>query len=57
MSKFGYARKILRADLSSGNIERIPTSEYADRFLGGRGIAAKVTWDEVPPEELYLHDD
>ncbi|MBW1903099.1 MAG: hypothetical protein JRJ20_15945, partial [Deltaproteobacteria bacterium] len=50
MSNFGYAGKILRADLSSGSIEMIPTSEYADRFLGGRGIAAKVSWDEVPPE-------
>ena len=26
------------------------TMDYADRFLGGRGIAAKIYWDEVPPE-------
>ena len=26
------------------------TTDYADRFLGGRGIAAKIYWDEVPPE-------
>ncbi len=26
------------------------TADYADRFLGGRGIAAKIYWDEVPPE-------
>ena len=24
--------------------------DYAGRFLGGRGLAAKVYWDEVPPE-------
>ncbi len=24
--------------------------DYADRFLGGRGIAAKIYWDEVSPE-------
>lgn len=24
--------------------------DYADRFLGGRGIAARVHWDEVQPE-------
>jgi len=28
----------------------MPTEAYADRFLGGRGIASKIYWDEVPPE-------
>ena len=28
----------------------MPTVDYADRFLGGRGIAAKIYWDEVPSE-------
>jgi len=28
----------------------MPTMDYADRFLGGRGIAAKIYWDEVTPE-------
>jgi len=46
---FGYAGKILRVDLSSGNITTVPTMNYADRFLGGRGIAAKIYWDEVAP--------
>jgi len=50
MTSFGYAGKILRVDLSSGKTETIPTLEYADRFLGGRGIAAKIHWDEVSPE-------
>mgnify|MGYP005628027041 CR=1 FL=1 len=36
--------------MSSGSIAQVPTSEYADRFLGGRGIAAKVYWDEVGPQ-------
>ena len=45
----GYAGRILRVDLSSGKITETPTADYADRFLGGRGIAAKVYWDEVPP--------
>ncbi|MCX5999516.1 MAG: hypothetical protein NTU41_08000 [Chloroflexi bacterium] len=46
---FGYAGKILRVDLSSGTSAEIATAGYADRFLGGRGIAAKLYWDEVPP--------
>lgn len=44
-----YTGKILRVDLSSGKTTELPTAHYADRFLGGRGIAAKIYWDEVPP--------
>ena len=50
MNNFGYAGNILRLDLSSGRIWETPTDNYADRFLGGRGIAAKIYWDEVGPE-------
>ncbi len=46
----GYAGKILRVDLSSGNVSFVRTQQYASRFLGGRGIAAKVYWDEVSPD-------
>ncbi len=44
----GYAGKVLRIDLSSGKITNTPTADYADRFLGGRGIANMIYWDEVP---------
>jgi aldehyde:ferredoxin oxidoreductase len=47
---YGYVGRILRVDLSSGSITQMPTMDYADRFLGGRGIAAKICWDEVLPE-------
>lgn len=46
----GYAGKILRVDLPSQKIELISTMDYADSFLGGRGIAGKIYWDEVLPE-------
>jgi len=46
----GYAGTILRVDLSSGEVSRTPTADYADRFLGGRGVAARIYWEEVPPE-------
>lgn len=49
VSKFGYAGKILIADLSQGALADTATIDYADRFVGGRGIAAKIYWDEVPP--------
>ena len=50
MSAFGYAGKILKIDLSSSNITELATEDYADRFLGGRGIAGKIYWDMVPPQ-------
>lgn len=45
----GYAGKVLRLDLSSGSITEVATAEYASRFIGGRGLAAKIYWDEVSP--------
>jgi len=50
MAIYGYAGKILRADLSSGSASTVSTIDYSDRFLGGRGIAARIYWDEVTPE-------
>jgi len=46
---YGYAGKILSIDLSSESTVELSTQDYADRFLGGRGIAAKLFWDDVPP--------
>ncbi len=48
--EFGYAGKILRIDLSSGKVTTVSTRTYAPKFLGGRGIAAEIYRDEVPPE-------
>jgi aldehyde:ferredoxin oxidoreductase len=50
MSDFGYAGKILRVNLSDGKIDYLDTSGYAGRFLGGRGMAAKIYWDETTPD-------
>ncbi|MFC2059193.1 aldehyde ferredoxin oxidoreductase N-terminal domain-containing protein [Chloroflexota bacterium] len=53
----GYMGKILKVDLSSGRITHMPTMDYSDNFLGGRGLAAKIYWDEVPPEVGALDAD
>ncbi|MDY6934561.1 MAG: aldehyde ferredoxin oxidoreductase N-terminal domain-containing protein [Spirochaetota bacterium] len=45
----GYAGSILKVNLSTGLNERVPTEDYADLYLGGRGIAVKIYWDESPP--------
>ena len=57
MAEYGYSGKILRVDLSSGKFSFIPTSDYSTRFLGGRGIAAKIYWDEVSPAVRALDPD
>jgi aldehyde:ferredoxin oxidoreductase len=49
MSIYGYAGKILKVDLSSGEMTDLQTEDYAERFVGGRGLAAKLYWDNVPP--------
>lgn len=57
VGKYGYAGKILRVDLASGKTAEVPTGTYADRFLGGRGITAKIYWDEVSPNVKALEPD
>ena len=48
---YGWAGTLLRVDLSSGTIEREPLEEkLCNLFVGGRGISAKILFDEVPPE-------
>jgi len=46
----GYAGNILCVDLSTGAVTNLSKSDYSTRFLGGRGIAAKIYWDEVSPQ-------
>ena len=46
----GYAGNILRVGLSTGDVNKVPTAGCEELFLGGRGIAAKIYWDEVPPD-------
>jgi aldehyde:ferredoxin oxidoreductase len=54
MESIGYAGRILRVDLSSRRVDALPTSDYVDRFLGGRGIATRLYWDHVPPKAQAL---
>lgn len=47
---FGWCGKILKVDLSREEVADSDTMEYASRFLGGRGIATRIYWEEVTPE-------
>jgi len=53
----GYAGNILSVNLTNGRIERVPTGIYSDLFLGGRGIAVKIYWDELPPDISPIDPD
>jgi len=45
---YGWCGKILRVDLTRSEITELDTMRYGD-FLGGRGIATRIYWDEVSP--------
>jgi aldehyde:ferredoxin oxidoreductase len=47
---FGWCGKILNVDLSNSRVTERDTMDYADRFLGGRGIATRIYWEEVGPD-------
>lgn len=46
----GWAGQVLDVDLTSGAIKTYPLDEkLAHLFLGGRGLGARLLWDEVGP--------
>jgi aldehyde:ferredoxin oxidoreductase len=42
--------KIVLVDLSQSTISEISTDPFTERFLGGRGIASRLYWETVAPE-------
>lgn len=58
----GLAGTTLRINLSTGEIKRVPTDEELFRqWYGGRGVIAKILYDEVPrgadplgPENVFI---
>ncbi|KPK25078.1 MAG: hypothetical protein AMK69_15255, partial [Nitrospira bacterium SG8_3] len=48
-SIYGWCGRILKIDLSELRISELNTMDYADRFLGGRGVATRIYWEEVGP--------
>jgi len=46
-----YAGKILRIDLSTGKMEKQELDlDLAHKYIGGRGLASRTLYNEVPPE-------
>lgn len=46
---YGYSGKILRVNLSNGDIWTEPTSKYERDWVGASGIAIKILYDEIRP--------
>ena len=44
---YGWCGKILDVNLSGSRITERPTLDIAERFLGGRGVATRIYWEEV----------
>ena len=46
---YGMIGKMLRINLGDSKISTFSTAPYSDAYLGGRGIASRLYWEEVPP--------
>lgn len=54
---FGYTGRYLRVNLTDGSVTTEPTTIYRERFIGGRGIGAKIYWDQVSSETKALSEN
>ncbi|MBN1189129.1 MAG: hypothetical protein JXA46_05190 [Dehalococcoidales bacterium] len=48
MSDCGYAGQVLKIDLSTGKSVIVPDEDNTRRFIGGRGLAARLFWEMAP---------
>jgi len=48
----GYAGKILKIDLTTSNISDIPTSDYANDWVGGHGMGSAIFFDLVKDKTI-----
>jgi aldehyde:ferredoxin oxidoreductase len=47
---YGMTGQMLRVNLSDSRISTFSSRPYIDNYLGGRGIASRLYWEEVMPE-------
>jgi len=51
---YGYAGTILYINLTTGKIVKKPSAEYVKAFFGGRGVNAKLFFDEAKPNQSWM---
>jgi aldehyde:ferredoxin oxidoreductase len=54
---YAWAGRLLFVDLGDGSIEFRDTEPYAADYIGGRSLACKIGWDEVPEGTKGLDPD
>ncbi|HDP97341.1 MAG TPA: aldehyde ferredoxin oxidoreductase [Euryarchaeota archaeon] len=58
MAVSGYNGKVLRVDLGKGTTSVEPLKEeWAEKFIGGKGLGARYLWDELKPGTDPLSPD
>ena len=54
----GWANRLLRVDLSDRTVRVQPLDGYVPDYIGGRGLAARLAWDECPePVDAFSPDN
>jgi aldehyde:ferredoxin oxidoreductase len=46
---YGWTGVILKVDLTERKLTRLRTADYNEQFIGGRGIGARLIYDELEP--------
>ena len=54
---YGWTGKLLQVDLTARKCTERNTLDYAERFIGGKGMAAKIYWDSIAPQRDAFHPD
>jgi len=44
-----WVGQMLHVDLTTGETRLLPTEAYIPAYLGGRGLAARLAWEMIPP--------
>ena len=48
---YGYTGKILRVNLTTGKISTFSSKPYQEKYLGGKGMLARLYWEEIGPAQ------
>jgi aldehyde:ferredoxin oxidoreductase len=54
---YGWTGSLLRMELPSGEFHKTPSIDYSENFIGGRLLASRIYWDEVPRTTQALDPD
>jgi aldehyde:ferredoxin oxidoreductase len=54
---YGWTGKLLHVDLTVRTFTEWSTRDYALRFIGGKGLGAKIYWDKLAPQRDAFYPD